>query len=216
MDGRYGGRMAAFAIPISFLIVAATWPVLSPAAAMNAPGLALLAGGRASTDDDLQRTYGTLPEIGLRLLLPFEPRTHFFLGAAYAFDDGNPYYTEPHFSGDGTARLRLTPLEFGVRTNTIAHPRHRFYLGVAVQYTRASERITGVGGSVPGETPTYIGWAWGGRVLAGPEWRFGSGATGAGIELSWGVGTVYARHEYREREVGLTGMRLRGYLTLDL
>jgi hypothetical protein len=187
-----------------------------PARAVDWPPTALLVGGRTFTDEDLNRTYGTLPEIGLRVLLPFEPRTHFFLGAGAVLGEGDPHYGQAHFSGEGAARLRLMPLEFGVRTNTIRHPWHSFFVGVAVQYTRASERIRGDVGGSAAEGATYVGWGWGGRVLAGPEWRFGRGTTGVGIEISYGVGHVYAEHEYRQREVGLTGLRLCGYLVLDL
>ncbi|MBD3236626.1 MAG: hypothetical protein GF330_07975 [Candidatus Eisenbacteria bacterium] len=195
------------------LLCAALWP--SVVSAQSRPALGLIAGGRSFVDEDLQRTYGTVPELGLRLLLPFEPRTHFFLGVGYVFDDGDPYYGDPHFDGDGAARLRLLPLEFGVRTNTLAHSTHRFHLGAAIQYTRASERIRGgAGGSMAG-MPSYSGWGWGGRILAGPEWRLGSAGLAAGAEVSLGIGTVYGRHQHREREIALFGMRLRAYLTRD-
>jgi hypothetical protein len=180
------------------------------------PNLSLFCGGQSFIDDDMEQIYGTIPAFGVRLALPVDERSSFFLDVSYGFDSGDPYYSVEGFSAGSRARLKTVPIEFGMRSNVLKRSPHKFHLGFALQYVWVSEKIPGAYSPEDSEAPAFSGWGWGWKVLLGPEWRFSEGRLGLGAEFSWSMGGVYVSSGSQERPVELSGPLLRGYLTVDL
>jgi hypothetical protein len=208
------------AIVGSLVATTLAW-VSSSAAAPNASDspvsrVSVLLGGVSYVDDDMELTYGTTMISGLRWAIALGENSDFFAGFHYGSDSGDPYYSEPDMSVDDSARLRTFPIEFGARAYTSHHPSRKFYLGFAVQYLWVEEKIPGAVGGDTSENPSYSGWGWGVRVLAGPEWRFMDGKLAVGAEFSVGTRYVYVKLEEHRRIADLTGIASRGYLSFGL
>jgi hypothetical protein len=164
------------------------------------------------SNEDMEGIYGTVPMVGLRGGLALARNSEFHVGAAYGSDSGDPYYGSTSFRGSHGARIKTLPLELELRFNVLEHPARRFYVGTGLQYLWVSERIPGTGTTDTSGGPTYSGWGWGWKVLAGPEWQLGAGrwAIGAQAALSWRDFNIH--WENHRRLVDLSGLTVKAYL----
>lgn len=165
-------------------------------------------GLHALFDDDLRDTYGMLPLLGLRFSTPLGETSEFFVGTGYGWDTGDPYYGETDFIAADRSRLRTVPIEIGARLTDRMGPRRAFYLGAALEYLRVQEE-TPVAGAVDAAASgwqRFSGWGWGGRLLAGPEWRIAGGRYTIGGEVSLGLRSLMVRRGHEERRVTLSGL----------
>jgi hypothetical protein len=187
------------------------------AALLTAPDVgALEAGSRISgsfgflapADDDMHSTYGMMPALGVRWTSPMGEASEFFLGTGYGWDTGDPYYDEADFVTDDRSHVRTIPIEIGVRMSNRSQPRRAFYLGAALEYLWIREE-TPVGddldGSASGWQP-FSGWGWGGKLLAGPEWRIADGRFSLGGEVSLEFRSLIVHRGHEQRRVELSGL----------
>lgn len=184
------------------------------------PLLAVTVGGSRFTSEDLRRTYGSVPAVGLRVHVNDGPSAQYFLGIQYASRRGDSFYDDPVFESSGSAKLVVMPIEFGLRTNLRRGHRPGVFLGIAGEYSRIWERVRGTHHSNPRASETIRGWGLGVRVVAGPEFELGRGPWimgtefSAGRQLSWTGVHARSNRESRgdHRTVELTGLAVRAYL----
>jgi len=165
-------------------------------------------GFQALADNDMRDTYGMMPQLGVRFTTPLGETSEFFVGAGYAWDNGDPYYGETDFIATDKSRLRTVPIEIGARLTDRNRTQRGFYLGAALEYLRVREE-TPVSGAVDGAASgwqRFSGWGWGGRLLAGPEWRIAGGRYSIGGEVSLGMRSVILHGGHEERKVILSGL----------
>jgi len=180
--------------------------------------LAFSIGFHGFVDDDMESTYGMLPVLGLRWTAPLGPQSQFLLGVGYAFDKGDPYYGVTDFETDEDARLRVVPIELGVRVDTARQPTRAFYLGTAIEYLWAREEgPTGdTWGAADGGWVARSGWGWGAKVLAGPEWQFARGRWALGCEVSLALRKLSLQPSDERHALDLSGLCCKAYVSARL
>jgi hypothetical protein len=173
---------------------------------------------RSLADDDMQATYGMVPMLGLRWTSPMGDTSEFFLGSGYGWDSGNPYYGDGSFVTADRARLRVIPIELGVRMTPLLHLRRAFHVGFAVEYLWVREDAP-AGDALEGAASgweRFSGWGWGVKALAGPEWRFAGGHFSIGGEVSLGVQSQTVSRGNERRRVSFAGLGTRALLSTHL
>jgi hypothetical protein len=186
------GIPAVPAVPAAPAVRADRPPQVTPR-----PLLAVSLGGSLYANEDMRRTYGSVPAVGLWIHVNDGPSAQYLLGIQYGSKRGNPLYGDPVFEGGETARLTVMSIRIGLRGNLM--PRHRLglFLGLAGEYSRIWETVRGVSDpdlNVP-ETAHDVGL--GGQLLVGPEFELSPGRWVVGTEFS--IRLLSIPHEYRHR-----------------
>jgi hypothetical protein len=166
--------------------------------------------------EDMRSIYGMVPMLGVRWTSLLGSRSQFLAGVGYAFDSGDPYYGEPDFVTDQSARLRALPFEFGVRTDLARQSSRALYVGAAMEYVWVREQGPDEFAPAGDGWPRYSGWGWGVKFLIGPEWEIREGRVSLGCEASLAARAVTARRAKQERKVDLSALGARVYAAVRL
>jgi hypothetical protein len=144
---------AASAVPVvPAAPAAATAPAVPIAGAVRAmqspratprPLLAVSVSGSLFADEDMRRTYGGAPAVGLRIHVDDGVSAQYFLGVQFCSQRGDSYHGDPVFESSGNARLTVVPFELGLRTNPRRSHRQGFFVGAAGEYSRVWEKVRG-------------------------------------------------------------------------
>jgi hypothetical protein len=164
------------------------------------------AGVQSLSDEDLDRTYGLLPSIGVGASWRLAASTRLVIGARYACSRGDPYYDMPGFSGGDDATLRAVPLTIGVRANLNPGSRLRYHVGCALQLAWLQETFP-----VDGGPNRFTGYGIGPLVMTGPEWRSRDERRAVGLEFGLGARGGHVDHGTDRHDVDLTGVQVRLY-----
>jgi hypothetical protein len=163
-------------------------------------------------NEDLQRTYGTAPAIGLWVHVNDGPSAQYLMGIQYCSQRGNPLYGDPVFEGGETARLTVMSIRIGLRGNL--RPRHRLglFLGFAGEHSRIWQTVRGVSDPDLNPSKTVHHWGLGGRLLAGPEFELSPGRWAVGTEFSVGLHRTHHESRYRRWTDEHSGLAARVYV----
>jgi hypothetical protein len=149
------------------------------------PLLALTAGHYVFSDDSMKGTYGSPLVLGLRVYEGLGPSSQYFLALQFSSHRGNPFYGDPVFEGDRSARLTMLSIGPGFRRGGRLYRDLKLYFGLALEYSRIWETMPGDDELIPAAHGAEPGWGGGLRFLAAPEWTLASGRWVLGSEFSF-------------------------------
>jgi hypothetical protein len=216
-----GGRRFRLAAGLLNLVTAAcsiafTAGAAPPPETTPRPLLALSVGGWFFASEDMQRTYGAVPTVGLWIHINDGPSAQYFLGVQYGARRGDNNYGDPVFESGGNAKVTAVPIEFGLRANLRRRHRPGIFLGIAGDYIRTWETVRGTHRPNPEVPETIRNWALGLRLLAGPEVEIGRGHWVAGSEFSVGGSFTPSEPHDNQRTIDLAGLAVRAYVARRL
>jgi hypothetical protein len=176
------------------------------------PLLAVSLGWFFFADQDIRKTYGAAPAVGLWLHVNDGPSAQYLLGIQYGSKRGNPLYGDPVFEGGETARLTVMSTRIGLRGNF--RPRHRLglLLGFAGEYSRIWQTVRGVSDPDLNLPASVHHWGLGGRLLAGPEFELSPGRWAVGTEFSICLLSIHHEDRYRRWTEEASGPAVRAYV----
>jgi hypothetical protein len=172
--------------------------------------LEILGGVQTLVEEDMDATYDLVPSAGLGISAAVSPTVRVLVAASYGEARGDPYHGEPEFYG-GESRLRIVPLEVGIRVDMAGRTRTRllFAAGFSVAWVQETLPVE----DESGERIVHDGYGAGVSLALGPEFRSRDGMRALGFQLGWGrSGLDLESGRAGSRELDLTGFRARLYL----
>lgn len=168
------------------------------------------------TGEDMDQTYGGIPQVSLGLTFRFSRFWWFHLSGGYGETSGDPYHGTSGIITQDQVEVRYIPFLLGIKYNMARSSKVRVYVGFGLEFAWTEETVPlqdETGAVVPtSSSGLNNGYFWN----FGPEFILGQGGQALGLEVGWGGSKGAITSEGHSHDIDMTGFRGRIYFAIPL